>query len=130
MPVGTDAVAAADGVADQPRAAGAGGSWMGTIARMAFMWMFMTWMKSGQKPTGGNPADPASQAHMTAPKFQKAALLDMYAFISERPYIAKYDVADLIWSETGIALAAEPETRKYSFVYEPSQASCLRASLL
>ena len=92
---------------------------MGTVARMAFMWMLMTWFKSGKQPVG-KVGDAAATLTHTAPKFAKGGLVDMYAFISERPHIRTYDVADLVWSETGIAIA-ESETRKYSVYYEPSQ---------
>ena len=160
--VGDAAVAAAEGAADQPRAAGIGGGWFGTIARMAIMWMIMGYFKS--KPAPANPAtpgDPTPKAHFTSPAFDKGAHLNMYvpifyisssqcrdkcikffitmqiyvfscmhacthsryAFMSERPHISRYDAADLVWSETGYALGT-PETRQYSFTYEPSQVTC------
>ena len=91
----------------------------------------MTWMKQGKQApptptTAGGKVDPAAAAahaaQYTSPKFIKGSLLDMYAFVLESPWASRYNIEDLIWSETGYALA-EAETRQYSFTYEPSEVS-------
>lgn len=118
-----------------PAAAGAGGDaaagqqqrgplqgMLGGVLRMMFMWWLMNWMKGGKVP----PAKPGAEGVLSSPShtyplYQKGDLVDFYAFVSERPGFPNhdFDMAELVWSETGIRLA-EPDTRKYSFVYEPS----------
>jgi hypothetical protein len=102
------------------------GNWAGTIARFAFMWMLMSWFKGGGKQQQTNNKDPATAAVGSIfPRFEQGTLVDMYCFISEKPFIRYYDVADLIWSETGIAMSVS-ETRKYSYFYEPSEVRMLQ----
>ena len=78
--VGDAAVAAAEGAAEQPRAVGVGGGWFATVARMAIMWMIMSYFKSKPAPksaTTGSPGDPFAQSQFTSPAFDKGSLLDM-----------------------------------------------------
>ena len=99
---------------------------MGTVIRMALMWAFMTWMKQGKQPPpppSGGANVPDTSAHYTNAKFIKGTLLDAYAFLMESPYTSRYDISDLVWSETGYELGGAA-TRQYSFTYEPSEVSC------
>ncbi len=123
LPAGAQAAAA------QPANPWSG--WAGTIARFALMWAFMTWMKSGKPPASQNgTAVSAPQQGFVSPMFHQGQLVDMYVFLSEKPYISQYDVSEgLIWSETGIALS-QSETRKYSYYYEPSEVSDHQISCL
>ncbi|GAX82575.1 hypothetical protein CEUSTIGMA_g10001.t1 [Chlamydomonas eustigma] len=118
MPAGNGA----DGQPQQVQQQNWLGNWAGTIARFAFMWMLMSWFKGGGKPQQSGNKDPATAAVGSIfPRFEQGTLVDMYCFISEKPFIRYYDVADLMWSETGIAISVS-ETRKYSYYYEPSEA--------
>lgn len=54
------------------------------------------------------------------PRFSKGTLVDMYCFLNERPHSRHHDMADLIWSETGIPLAHETVDRNIRVIFEPS----------
>ena len=80
---GDAAVAAAEGAAE-PRAAGVGQGWFATVARMAIMWMIMSYFKSKPAPktaSSGSPGDPFAQSQFTSPAFDKGSLLDMYVYL-------------------------------------------------
>ncbi len=91
---------------------------LGTVLRMAFMWMLMAWFKGQGNTKGAVSKEPH---RFSAPKFAKGDLVDMYVFLMERPVATggRYDLAELVWSETGIGLGLK-DTRKLAFTYEPS----------
>lgn len=99
---------------------------VGGIMRMAVMYYIMQYMKGNKgapaqggagSAAGGKPA-----YSMAYPLQAKGDLLDMYCFISEKPQYGHrdFDMADLVWSETGIKLAV-PDERNLTYIYEPSQ---------
>ncbi|KAG2483364.1 hypothetical protein HYH03_017763 [Edaphochlamys debaryana] len=121
--------------AGQQRQQGGIGSIVGMVLRMGVMWYFMNAMKGNKAPpppaATGDAVDAAGGAAAAAaasgylyPAFQKGSLMDMYLFISERRHYSghRYDMSDLVWSETGVSLGDTKEIRKYDYVYEPSEA--------
>ncbi|KXZ49948.1 hypothetical protein GPECTOR_18g106 [Gonium pectorale] len=118
---------------EQRRQQGGLGGIVGMVLRMGVMWYFMNAMKGKQQAppksavgTGGaGGADTgAAVSHYIYPAFERGQLVDMYMFLSERPRYSNlhFDMADLVWSETGVGLGLPTEIRKYDYVYEPSEA--------
>ncbi|GFH23635.1 uncharacterized protein HaLaN_21276 [Haematococcus lacustris] len=103
--------------AGQPAPSGSGV--VGMVLRMVFMWWLMSWFKGAKNPQQGAKLDPVSYSF---PKFNKGELVDCYVFLTETASVrgGHYDLADLIWSETSVALAAQ-DPRNISYVYEPSK---------
>ena len=92
---------------------------------MGIMYYVMSFMKGNKKAVSNNPIENCS------PTFPKGSFLDMYCFLSEAPVIRVYEMTDLIWSETGIALGLPfPDTRNYTYTYEPSVVGILPVSSL
>ncbi|KAL6752322.1 transmembrane protein [Haematococcus lacustris] len=89
------------------------------VLRMVFMWWLMSWFKGAKNPQQGAKLDPVSYSF---PKFNKGELVDCYVFLTETASVrgGHYDLADLIWSETSVALAAQ-DPRNISYMYEPSK---------
>ncbi|KAJ9510859.1 hypothetical protein QJQ45_027731 [Haematococcus lacustris] len=78
------------------------------------MWWLMSWFKGAKNPQQGAKQDPVSYSF---PKFSKGELVDCYVFLTETASVrgGHYDLADLIWSETSVALAAQ-DPRNISYV--------------
>ena len=86
-----------------------------TVLRFALMWYMMSYFKGGQQPA----QTPAGAA---APLYRKGELVDMYVYISESPVLHLQDrgSAELIWTQTDLALATSPE-RTVTYTYIPSE---------
>ncbi|KAG1679660.1 hypothetical protein FOA52_006177 [Chlamydomonas sp. UWO 241] len=119
----------------QAAAAASQGSWWSTILRFAFMWAFMSYMKSGTAPSGAeetkNPIaapTPGSvvpgAVGMHLPMFRKGDVLDLYCFLTEEQHVTDYaaHMHELIWSEAGLPLGMEMEQRNTTYLYTPSEA--------
>ena len=91
--------AAANGAAGGQQQRGGGQNILGTILRMAFMWYLMNWFKGGNQGASKNPAD------MSYPKFGRADLFDMYAFVSESRDPASVVGSEPIWVEHAVQFA-------------------------
>lgn len=107
---------------------------LGGILRMGIMYYVMQYMKGnkGAAPAGGpgSAVQGGKPAYgMTYPLHAKGDLLDFYCFISEKEHYGYQDIdmADLVWSETGMKLAT-PDDRNLTYIYEPSQVSCWHSS--
>mmetsp|Transcript_13857 Transcript_13857/g.24278 ORF Transcript_13857/g.24278 Transcript_13857/m.24278 type:complete len:620 (+) Transcript_13857:140-1999(+) len=116
-----DAVVAAPAEAGGPAPAGRQGGMGGLVsmvARMVFMWWLMSWFKGDKTKTASKEPQLYS-----SPKFIKGQLVDMYVFLTEQDVVpdGRFNMADLVWSETGIRLA-EADARNVSINYEPSPA--------
>lgn len=122
----------------RPAAQGGFGGIIGTILRMGVMWYVMNMMKGNKQAPPPPPrsaegsisggglggAGLPAPSEYVYPAFERHALMDLYLFISEQPYYhdMRFDMSELVWSETGLHLASNDDVRKYSYLYEPSEA--------
>ncbi|GFR48649.1 hypothetical protein Agub_g10603 [Astrephomene gubernaculifera] len=141
--VAANAAAAAAGAAAGQAAAAAGGQQqqqqpnqrgglsglLGMVLRMGVMYYFMNAMKGKAPPPPAVQSGAAGGAAVADngymyPAFQRGELVVVYVFLKEdnRYPGNNFDMADLIWSETGFKLGSSTEQRNLTYVYEPSQA--------